>query len=169
MSKRNAPPQPQISLMHFPFKRRAALIYLAAAVTAMILAACSSEPTLITDSATTEATAEPSVAPTPTPTPKPYEDFSIAAVPPAIPERLTQLTLLLSLVPESYNSALYLDLEYLRSNGNLVDFISPELLGLNLALPSIATGLVSAVAVAGDFQTRNLVTPFQTDFTIVAM
>ena len=29
--------------------------------------------------------------------------------------------------------------------------------------------MVSAVAVAGDFQTRNLVTPFQTDFTIVAM
>ena len=131
---------------------------------AIFLAACAAEPTLTAESIITEPTAQPSVAPTPTP--KPYEDFSSAAVPSADPERLAQFTRLLSLVPETYGSAMYLDMEFLRSNVSLANSISPEVLGLDLALPSIATGLVNAIAVAANFQTNAVVTPFQGDFTI---
>ena len=70
------------------------------------------------------------------------------------------------MLPESYGSAIYLDMESLRSNVSQANSISPEVLGLNLALPSIATGLVNAIAVAGDFQTRAVVTSFQSNFTI---
>ena len=130
------------------------------------LAACSAETTPAT--AVPEPTAEPTAAPTPTPAPTaiPYEDFADAVVPPADPERLAELTKLLSLVPESFSSVVYLDLEFLRSNESLGAIINPDVLGMDVALPSIATGLVSALAVAADFQTRNLVTPFQSDFAI---
>lgn len=73
------------------------------------------------------------------------------------------------MVPESYGSAIYLDMESRRSNVSLANSISPEVLGLHLALPSIATGLVNAIAVAGDFQTRSVVTSFQSNFTIKDM
>lgn len=134
---------------------------------AILLAACSAEPTITAESITTEPTAQPSVAPTPTP--KPYEDFASATVPSADPERLARFSKLLSLVPESYGSAMYLDIEFLRSNVSLAKFTSLEVLGLDLALPSIATGLVNTIVVAADFQTRSVVTAFQGNFTIVAM
>ena len=153
--------------MAFPAKNRTAMAFLAAVMAAIFLAACGAEPTFTAGSTTTEPTAQPSVAPTPTP--KPYEDFASAAVPPADPERLAQLTRLLSLVPESYSSAMYLDMEFLRSNVSLANSISPEVLGLDLALPSIATGLVNAIAVAANFQTHAVVTSFQGDFTIQEM
>ena len=135
--------------------------------TVVFLAACSTDPTATAETTMTDATAVPSVAPTPTP--DPYQDFSIADVPPADPERLAQLSKLLSLVPESYDSAVYLDMKFLRSDASLADAISPELLGFDLALPSIATGLVNAIAVAADFQTGAVVTPFHSDFTISEM
>ena len=143
------------------------MAFLAVVMSAIFLAACGAEPTFTAETAATEPTAQPSVAPTPTP--KPYEDFSSAAVPPADPERLAKFTRLLSLVPLSYGSAVYLDMEFLRSNVSLANSISLEVLGLDLALPSIATGLVNAVAVAGDVETRSLVTSFESDSTIVAM
>lgn len=125
----------------------------------IFLAACGGEVT-----ATTEPAAQP--ANTPAPTPKPFEDFAGAAVPPADAQRLAQLTRLLSLVPGSYHSAVYLDMEFLRSNASLTSIISPDVLGLDIALPSFATGLVNTIAVAADFETRTLVTAFQGDFDI---
>ena len=167
MSKTSALPPQQDSPMAFPAKNRTAMAFLAVVMSAIFLAACGAEPTFTAETTATEPTAQPSVAPTPTP--KPYEDFSGAAVPPADPERLAKFTRLLSLVPLSYGSAMYLDMEFLRSNVSLANSISPEVLGLDLALPSIATGLVNAIAVAGDVETRSLVTSFESDSTIVAM
>ena len=107
--------------------------------------------------------------PIPAPTPVPYEDFAGAEIPPADPEQLAQLTKVLSLVPEGFSSAVYLDTDFLRSNESLGAIINPEVLGLDVALPSIATGLVSRLAVAADFQPRSVVTPFQSDFAIADM
>ena len=70
------------------------------------------------------------------------------------------------MVPESFNSAVFLDLESLKSNESLADLINPEILGMDVALPSIASGLVSRIAVAADTQNRSLVTPFQSEFSI---
>jgi len=70
------------------------------------------------------------------------------------------------LVPESFNSAVFLDLESLKSNESLADLINPEILGMDVALPSIASGLVSRIAVAADTQNRSLVTSFQSEFSI---
>ena len=153
--------------MSFPFNGRIAMAFLAAVVAAIFLAACGADTTSITEPATAEPTAQPTVAPTPTPIP--YEDFASAVVPPADPERLAQLVTLLSLVPEGYDSAVYLDMEFLRSDASLAALISPEVLGLDVALPSLATGLVNKLAVAVDFRTRSLVTPFQGDFAIADM
>ncbi len=134
-----------------------------------ILAACSTQTAPATD--VPQPTAEPTAAPTstPAPTPVPYGDFAGAEIPPADPERLAQLTKVLSLVPEGFSSAVYLDTDFLRSNESLGAIINPEVLGLDVALPSIATGLVSRLAVAADFQTRSVVTPFQSDFAIADM
>lgn len=166
MSKKSAQPPLIVSALAFPSKIRAGTAFLAAIMTAVILAACGgAEPTLPAVSAASEATPQPSVAPTPIP----YGDFSSADVPSADPARLAKLTRLLSLLPASYGSAIYLDMESLRSNMSLANSISPEVLGLELALPSIATRLVNAVAVAADFQTRAVVTSFESDSTIVAM
>lgn len=153
--------------MTFPPKNRAAFAFLAAVMAAIFLAACTAEPASTIETATAEPTAQPSVAPTSTP--KPYEDFASAPVPPADLERLARFTRLLSLVPESYGSAVYLDLGFLRSNVSLASSISPEVLGLDLALPSLATGLVNTIAVAVNFETHAVITPFQGDFTIPEM
>ena len=131
------------------------------------MAACAADATPAAEPTKTEPTAQPTA--TPEPTPIPYEEFAGAAVPPADPERLAQLTRLLSLVPESYGSAVYLDMKFLRSNASLAAFISPEVLGLDVALPSFATGLVNTIAVAADFQTRSVITPFHGDFAIADM
>ncbi len=138
------------------------MAFLAALMAAVLLSACAGEP-----APTTEPTAQPSV--TPTPTPIPYQDFASAAVPPADAEQLAQFTKLLSLVPETFSTAVYLDMEFLRSNASLATSINPEALGLDVALPSLATGLVNTIAVAADFETRSLVTSFQGDFTIAEM
>jgi hypothetical protein len=73
------------------------------------------------------------------------------------------------LVPEDFGSVISLDTEFLRSNEGLGAIINPDVLGLDVALPPIATGLVSRLAVAANFQTRNVVTPFQSDFAIADM
>ena len=146
------------------FVNRTAIAVLAVVMTAIFLAACSAQPTPTKEPATADPAVQPSVAPTATP--EPYEDFTTAAVPPPDPERLAQITKLLSLVPESYGSALYLDMEFLRSNVSLAAFINPEVLGLDLGLPSIATGLLDGLAVAVNFQTHTVVTSFQSNFPI---
>jgi hypothetical protein len=155
----------------FRTKKRNALAVFATVLAAMVLAACSTEsaPATAVPTQAAEATAAPT--PTPAPTAIPHEDFAVAEIPPADPERLAQLTKVLSLVPEDFSSAIYLDTAFLvsRSNESLVALINPDVLGLDLALPSIATGLVSALAVAVDFQTRNVVTPFQSNFAIANM
>ena len=143
------------------------MAFLAAVMAAIFLAACAADSSPATEPAKAPIPSGPTA--TPTPTPIPYEDFAGAAVPPADPERLAQLTRLLSLVPESYSSAVYLDLEFLRSNASLANFISPEVLGLDVALPSFATGLVNTIAVAADFQTRSVITPFHGGFAIADM
>ena len=142
---------------------------MATVLAVFIFAACSTETTPATD--VPQPTAEPTAPPTstPAPTPVPYEDFAGAEIPPADPEQLAQLTKVLSLVPEGFGSAVYLDTEFLRSNESLGAIINPDVLGLDVALPSIATGLVSRLAVAADLQTRNVVTPFQSDFAIADM
>ncbi len=139
---------------------------MATVVAVFILAACASETVLETSApqTTDEPTAVPT--PTPTPTPIPYEDFAGAMVPPANPERLAQLTNLLSLVPENFSSTIFLDMEFLRSNDTLVSLISPEILGMDTALPSIAAGLVDSIAVATDFQTLSVISPFQSNYAI---
>ena len=143
------------------------MAFFAAVMAVVLLAACAADATPAAEPTKAEPTAQPTA--TPEPTPIPYEEFAGAAVPPADPERLAQLTRLLSLVPESYGSAVYLDMKFLRSNASLATFINPEVLGLDVALPSIATGLVNSMALAADVQTRSLVTAFEGDFTIVAM
>ncbi|MCH8802062.1 MAG: hypothetical protein IH963_14260 [Chloroflexi bacterium] len=164
MSTKSAPPPPRVrTLLPYKFKNRAVTAILATALAVIFLAACSTETTLSTE--VPAATAEP----TPTPTPIPYEDFANAVVPAADPERLAQLTKLLSLVPETYNAAVYLDMKFLRSNESLAALINPEVLGMDVALPSIATGLVNNIAVAVNLQTRGLITPFQNDFPIADM
>ncbi|MCH9018435.1 MAG: hypothetical protein IIB89_11830 [Chloroflexi bacterium] len=166
MSTKSAPPPPRVrTLLPYKFKNRAVTAILATVLAVIFLAACSTETTLSTE--VPEATAEPTAVPTPTPVA--YEDFANAVVPAADPERLAQLTKLLSLVPETYNAAVYLDLEFLRSNESLAALINPEVLGMDVALPSIATGLVNNIAVAVNLQTRGLITPFQNDFPIADM
>ena len=125
-----------------------------------LLAACATETT----SPATSTAAGPTVVPTATPIP--YEDFANAVIPAANPERLAQLTNLLFLVPESFGSAVYLDMEFVRDNDTLANLASPEALGIEVALPSIATGLVDTIAVSGDFETSTLLTPFQSKFPI---
>ena len=152
--------------MNLPTKKQAVVAILAAAFALVFLAACSTATKLATTAAppTVEPTATP--VPTPTATTIPYGDFANAEISPADPERLAQLTKLFSLVPESFNSAVFLDLESLKSNESLADLINPEILGMDVALPSIASGLVSRIAVAADTQNRSLVTPFQSEFSI---
>ena len=165
MSTKSVPPIPRITL-NLPTKKQAVVAILAAAFALVFLAACSATTKLATEAAppTVEPTATP--VPIPTATAIPYGDFANAEIPPADPERLAQLTKLLSLVPESFNSAVFLDLESLKSNESLADLINPKILGMDVALPSIATGLVSRIAVASDTQNRSLVTPFQSEFAI---
>ena len=142
---------------------------MATVLAVFIFAACSTETTPATD--VPQPTAEPIAPPTstPAPTPVPYEDFAGAEIPPADPEQLAQLTKVLSLVPESFGSAVYLATEFLWSNVSLGAIINPDVLWRDVALPSIATGLVSRLAVAADLQTRSVVTPFQSDFAIADM
>ena len=130
------------------------------------MAACSTATKLATKTA--PPTIEPTATPVPTPaaTTIPYGDFANAKISPADPERLAQLTKLIALVPESFNSAVFLDLESLKSNESLADLINPKILGMDVALPSIASGLVSRIAVAADTQNGSLVTPFQSEFSI---
>ena len=163
MSGKCAPPPPRVRLLN---KKRASAGILAAVVAVFILAACSSETAPAT--AVPQATAGPTVAPTATPAPTaiPYEEFASAVIPPADPERLAQMTQLLSLVPETFSSTVYLDMEFLRSNEALAALVNPDVLGMDVAIPSIATGLVNAIAVAADFQTRSVITPFQSNFAI---
>ena len=152
--------------MNLPTKKQAVVAILPAAFALVFLAACSTATKLATKAAppTVEPTATP--VPTPTATTIPYRDFANAEISPADPERLAQLTKLFSLVPESFNSAVFLDLESLKSNESLADLINPKILGIDVALPSIASGLVSRIAVAADTQNRSLVTPFQSEFSI---
>ncbi|MQF90885.1 MAG: hypothetical protein FI733_02485 [SAR202 cluster bacterium] len=152
--------------MNLPTKKQAVVAILAAAFPLVFLAACSTATKLATKTA--PPTVEPTATPVPTPaaTTIPYGDFANAKISPADPERLAQLTKLITLVPESFNSAVFLDLESLKSNESLADLINPEILGMDVALPSIASGLVSRIAVAADTQNRSLVTPFQSEFSI---
>jgi len=152
--------------LNLPTKKQAVVAILAAAFALVFLAACSTATKLATKTA--PPTIEPTATPVPTPaaTTIPYGDFANAKISPADPERLAQLTKLITLVPESFNSAVFLDLESLKSNESLADLINPEILGMDVALPSIASGLVSRIAVAADTQNRSLVTPFQSEFSI---
>ena len=152
--------------MNLPTKKQAVVAILAAAFTLVFLAACSTATKLATKTA--PPTIEPTATPVPTPaaTTIPYGDFANAKISPADPERLAQLTKLITLVPQSFNSAVFLDLESLKSTESLADLINPEILGMDVALPSIASGLVSRIAVAADTQNRSLVTPFQSEFSI---
>jgi len=165
MSTTSVLPLPRITL-NLPTKKQAVVAILAAAFALVFLAACSTATELLPEAA--PPTVEPKATPVPTPTATaiPYGDVANAEIPPADPERLAQLTKLLSLVPESFNSAVFLDLESLKSNESLADLINPEILGIDVALPSIATGLVSRVAVAADTQNLSLITPFQSEFAI---
>ena len=152
--------------MNLPTKKQAVVAILAAAFALVFLAAARPATNLATKAA--PPAVEPTATPVPTPaaTTIPYGDFANAKISPADPERLAQLTKLFSLVPESFNSAVFLDLESLKSNESLADLINPKILGMDVALPSIASGLVSRIAVAADTQNRSLVTPFQSEFSI---
>ena len=153
-----------------------------------ILAACSTETAPATD--VPQPTAEPTAAPTPTPspTPLPYGDFAAPEIPPAAPDRLARSPQFLPLAPAcdgrarwapvgkvlsrvavGFGTAVCLEPAFLRSNESPGAIVNPDVLGLDVALPSIATGLVSALAVAADVQTRSVVTPFQSDFAIADM
>lgn len=148
--------------MGYKLKNRAFVAVIAAMLAVFLLAACSTETAPVLE--TLEPTAEPTAAPTPTVTA--YKDFADAVIPAADPERLAQLFKLLTLVPQGFGSAVYLDMEFLRTNESLTSLITPEVLGLDVALPSIATGLVDRIAVAADLQDRRFITPFQSDFAI---
>ena len=166
MSEKSAPLPHRVRLLD---RKRAFAGIIATLVAVFLLAACASE----TAPATTAPppTAEPTAVPTSTPTPTaiPYQEFASAVIPPADPERLAQLIKLLSLVPETFSSTVYLDMEFLRSNEALAALVNPEVLGMDVAIPSIATGLVDSIAVAADFRSRSVVTPFQSNFAIADM
>ena len=102
----------------------------------------------------------------PTETPIPYQDLANAEIPAPDPERLEQLSSLLSLIPDNFGSAVYLDMEFMRENDTLANLVSPEVLGIEVALPSIATGLVNTVTVSAYFETETHRTPFQSTFPI---
>ena len=125
-----------------------------------LLAACTTETT----SPATSSAVDPTVVPTETPIP--YQDFANAEIPAPDPERLAQLSNLLSLLPDNFGSAVYLDMEFVRENGTLTNLVSPEVLGIEVALPSIATGLVNTVTVSAYFETETHRTPFQSTFPI---
>lgn len=144
-------------------KNKVVSFYIAAILIFVFLAACTTETTTGT---TPDAGATTGPTAVPTATPIPYEDFATAGIPPADPERLAQLIDLLSLVPEDFGSAVYLDLEFLRSNEALAGLISLERLGMDVALPSFATGVVNTIAVAPDHDNNSLLTPFQSSFQI---
>lgn len=143
-------------------RSRFSLVLSAALIAVFSLAACA------TESSPTAQVLEPTSEPTTTPLPTavPYENFAGAVIPPADPERLAQLTKLLSLVPEDYASIVYLDMTLLRTHAALAALVSPQTLGMEVSLPSIATGLVDVVAVGVDFETSSIVTPFQADLDI---
>jgi hypothetical protein len=164
MSTKSKPLLSRIRFLGFKIKNRAFVATVAAILAVFLLAACATETVPVLE--TPEATAEPTTAPTPTPIVTQYEEFADAVIPAADPERLAQLAKLLTLVPEGFGSAVYLDMEFLRTNDSLTSLITPEVLGLDVALPSIATGLVDRIAVAADLQDRRLITPFQSDFAI---
>ena len=165
MSTKSVPPLARVTL-NLPTKKQAVVAILAAAFASVFLAACSTATKLTTEAAPPTVKPKATPVPTPTATVIPYGDFANAEIQPADPERLAQLIKLLSLVPESFNSAVFLDLESLESNESLADLINPEILGMDVALPSIATGLVSRIAVAADTQNLSLITPFQSEFAI---
>ena len=81
----------------------------------------------------------------------PYVKFASAIIAPADPARLAKLTKLMSVIPNGYGSSIYSDMECVRSNDTLTALISPETLGMDVAV---------------DFKTRDIVTPFQADFAI---
>ena len=148
--------------MIFGRKNQCCAPFLAAAFTALFLVACSTESDFATSPS--QATAKPTAKPIPTTVP--YEEFASATISPADPARLAKLTKLMSLIPNSYGSSIYLDMESVRSNDALTALISPEALGMDVAFPSIAISLLNTVAVAVDFKTLDIVTPFQADFAI---
>jgi len=96
--------------LNLPTKKQAVVAILAAAFALVFLAACSTATKLASEAA--PPTVEPTTTPvrTPTATAIPYGDFANTEIPPADPERLAQFTKLLSLVTESFNSAVFLDL-----------------------------------------------------------
>jgi hypothetical protein len=73
---------------------------------------------------------------------------------------------MLSLVPANYGWAVYLDLKALRDDPNLAAAISPDSLGLALALPSLVTSVVDGLVVASDRQTGDIITGFNGAFEI---
>ncbi len=137
-----------------PSRVRSSATLLTLLTTAFVLAACSGGSGL-----SSGPTPEPGDSPTSTP--NSFGDFATANITPAGPERLTNLTSLLSLVPQEYESAVYLDLGILRSNVLPTRSVDAQALGLSSALPSLATGLVNSVAIASDSEALRIITPFE--------
>ena len=77
----------------------------------------------------------------------PYVKFASAIIAPADPARLAKLTKLMSVIPNGYGSSIYLDMERVLSNDALTTLISPETLGMDVAVPPIAISLLNTVAV----------------------
>ena len=149
-----------LSVFHSRVRSSATLLTLL--TTAFVLAACSGGSGL-----SSGPTPEPGDSPTSTP--NSFVDFATANITPADPERLTNLTSLLSLVPQEYDSAVYLDSGILRSNVLLTRSVDAQALGLSSALPSLATELVNSVAISSDSEALRIITPFEGDFRISDM
>ena len=139
---------------------RLSWIFSAAVLAALLLlAACSS------DSANTPVPASPTPEPSPTALAL-SADFATAQIPLPDEQRLAQLKEMLSLVPADYGWAVHLDLKALRDNPGLAAAISPDSLGLELALPSLVTSVLDGLTVATDRRTGNIITGFNGAFEI---
>ena len=100
--------------------------------------------------------AEPTPTPTPTATPTPTTTPTLAplvvrrdvSLPAPDPNRLAQVSKLLSLVPADYHSVITLDVQGLKESPLLSGLVDSDRLGIPGIIPIDATGLLDRVAVA---------------------
>ena len=128
---------------------------------ALALAACSqTEPTF---------TPIPTATPIPTPpaTQGPLAVRRDVSLPAPDPNRLAQVSELLSLVPATYHSVIALDIKGLKESPVLSGLVDPDRLGIPGIIPIDASALLERVAVA--VATEGQITLMQGDIDVASM
>jgi len=130
-------------------------------LTALALAACSqADPT-------PTATSTPTATPTPPATPAQLVVRRDASLPAPDPNRLTQVSRLLSSVPAAYHSVIALDVQGLKESPVLLGLVDSDRLGIPGIIPIDATGLLDRVAVAAAEEGQ--ITLIQGDIDVASM